>query len=576
MSGALRRRFFLCLGIGLLWWLAMGWAPAGASQPERVLRIGGDHNYPPYEFLNADGQPDGYNTELTRAIAEVMGIRVEIELGDWASMRKRLEKGEIDVLQGITHSAERARSFSFSPPHAIVHQSLFARQGLPLVTARRGSATPVTIADLGGKEVIVQRGSIMHDYLLQQDVGAKLILVDTHANSLRLLASGRHDYALVANLAGLYLGRELGLSNLVPVGQPISPLRYGYAVRKGNEELLAQFSEGLAILKNTGRQQAIYDKWLGPLIEKGRPWQKIGQAAAVVSTLLLLILSAIVVWNRTLSREVASRTRELELRQQQLIQADKMTSLGILVSGVAHEINNPSSLLLLNLPVLKEAYRDMEEILAEHYQEQGDFYLAGLSYSRMREEIPAMLDDMLAGSQRIKRIVEDLRDFARQKPADLSETVDLNAVVATAIRLVDSSIRSACHHFQVLYGEDLPPFRGNAQRIEQVVINLIVNACQALDSPDRHITLRTGYEPGDGLLRLDVQDQGCGIAPENLARLSDPFFTTKREQGGTGLGLSISTSIAQEHGGSLSFDSEPGQGTRARLSLPAQQGDLPS
>jgi len=391
---------------------------------------------------------------------------------------------------------------------------------------------------------------------------------------MRLLASGKHDYALVANLAGLYLGRELGLSNIVPVGQPINPLRYGYAVRKGNEELLAQFSEGLAILKNTGRQQAIYDKWLGPLIEKGRPWKKIGQTAAVVSTLLLLILSAIVIWNRTLSREVASRTRELELHQQQLIQADKMTSLGILVSGVAHEINNPSSLLLLNLPVLKEAYQDMEQILEEHYQEQGDFYLAGLEYSRMREELPAMLDDMLAGSQRIKRIVEDLRDFARQKPADLSEIVSLNTVVATAIRLTDSSIRSACHHFQVFYGEEMPPFRGNAQRIEQVVVNLIVNACQALDSPECHIAVRTAFDPDAGRLRLEVQDQGCGIPPENLARLSDPFFTTKREQGGTGLGLSISTTIVQEHGGRLRFASEPGKGTRAILSLPALQGDV--
>ena len=115
-----------------------------------------------YEVIT--GQPDGYNTELTRAIAEVMGIRVEIQLGDWDTMRKRLENGEIDVLQGITYSAERAKSFSFAPPHALVHQSLFARQSSTLVFARRARATPISFADLKGKEVIVQRGSIMSDY----------------------------------------------------------------------------------------------------------------------------------------------------------------------------------------------------------------------------------------------------------------------------------------------------------------------------------------------------------------------------------------------------------------------------
>ncbi len=563
-----------CLSLSLcLWWGLMLCAPALAARHDGVVRVGGDHNYPPYEFLNAEGQPDGYNTELTRAIADVMGIKVEIQLGDWDSMRKRLETGELDVLQGLSFSAGRRHHYDFSPPHALVHQSIFARRHGGQFMAHRGTPQVMALAQLAGKEVIVQRGGVMHDYLLAHDVGARLVLVDTHANALRLLASGQHDYALIANLPGLYLGRELALSNLVALGQPISPQRYGYAVNKGQAELLAQFSEGLAILKNTGRQQAIYDKWLGPLEGAGRSWKQLGLVAAVIATLLLLVTGCIVVWNRMLSREVASRTRELALRQQQLIQADKMTSLGILVSGVAHEINNPSSLLLLNLPLLKEAYQDIEEILEQHYQEQGDFYLAGLAYSRMRDELPAMLDDMLAGSQRIRRIVEDLRDFARQKPADLSEIVSLNAVLATAIRLTDNSIRSACHHFQVSYGEDLPPLRGNAQRIEQVIINLIVNACQSLDSPDRPISVRTGYEPKTGMLHLDVQDQGCGIAPENLARLSDPFFTTKREQGGTGLGLSISTTIVQEHGGHLRFASAPGKGTCATLSLPALQGD---
>lgn len=538
--------------------LRWGGAP-DASKRRRRSGSAATLNYPPYEFINDEGQPDGYNTELTRAIAEVMGIDVEIELGSWDQMRRNLELGRVDVLQGMIHSPDREQFYDFSPAHAIVNQSIFARKGAPRIDQ---------LSALKGKEVIVQKGGIMHDYLLQQDVGARLILTETHASALRQLASGKHDYALVANLPGLYLGRELELSNITPVGKPFGAQQYGYAVTKGRQELLAQFSEGLAILKNTGRQQAIYDKWLGPLEKSTLPWKEIGLAAGLASALLLLILGGIVVWNRMLTRQVSRRSEELKLQQQQLIQADRMTSLGILVAGVAHEINNPSSLLLLNLPVLQEVHEDLEEILENHYQSHGDFLLGGLSYSRMRQEIPAMLDDMLTGTQRIRRIVDDLRDFARQGPVNRVEAVDLNQVVATAIRLVDNTIRKATDHFEVNYGTGLPPFRGDPQRIEQVVINLIVNACQALTSREKGIRVVTSYRPEERSLQLAVIDEGCGIDTEHLPRLSDPFFTTKREQGGTGLGLSVSASIIKDHGGTLEYDSEPERGTRALLTLP--------
>ena len=139
------------------------------------------------------------------------------------------------------------------------------------------------------------------------------------------------------------------------------------------------------------------------------------------------------VWSRTLKKEVANRTRALEqevaerkrameelaVRQRQLIQADKMTSLGILVSGVAHEVNNPNGLILLNLPLLQKAFADAEPILERHFQEHGDFRLGWLNYSRMRMEIPQLFEETLGGARRIKRIVEDLKDFSRRDDSDV-------------------------------------------------------------------------------------------------------------------------------------------------------------
>jgi polar amino acid transport system substrate-binding protein len=532
-----------------------GAAWAGSEKP---IVIGGDKNFPPYEFLDKKGRPTGFNVELSRAIAEVMGMEVEFRLGNWADARKGLDDGSIDILQGITNSDARSKTLDFSPPHNIVHTSIFARLGTPPVT---------NLEALRGKEVIVQKGGSMHDFLLGHDYGAKLILVDTHAAALRLLASGKHDYAMVGNLPGLYLGRELGLSNIVPVGQ-VPGGYYGYAVKKGNLQVLSRFNEGLAILKNTGRYQKIYDRWLGVLEPQSLPFEKIVKYSAMVVVPLLLVLGSIVVWSRTLQKRVHEATAELQQRQQQLIQADKMASLGILVSGVAHEINNPTGLLLLNLPVLKKAYQAAEENLEERFQENGDFLIGGLRYSLLREETPRMFDEMQDGARRIKRIVDDLKDFARKDDSDLNESVDLNAVLHASVRLVENSIKKATQRFEIDCAKELPNCRGNAQRIEQVVVNLILNACQALPSHEKGIFVCTSRDEESGELRLSVRDEGVGIPKEHLKHLTDPFFTTKRDAGGTGLGLSVSAGIVKDHGGRLEFDSAPGSGTTVTMVLP--------
>jgi polar amino acid transport system substrate-binding protein len=527
---------------------------------ESTIVVGGDYNFPPYEFLDENRQPTGYNVEVTKAIAEIMGIKVNIVLGGWDDMREAFNRGEIDVLQGMTVTEERQKTITFSPPNVMVQQSIFARTGTAEVTS---------LKDLRGKDIIVQRQGSMHDYLLQNKFDVEIIAVTTHVDVLRLLSSGKHDYAIGANLPGLYLGKELGLSNLTVVGKPFIARGYTYAVLKGNEALLAQFSEGLAILKNTGRQQQIYYKWLGILeAEDKLPWRQLGVVAVILSFILLLITGVVSVWNHTLKRQVSKRTAELHDHQTQLIQADKMSSLGVLVSGVAHEINNPASLLLLNLPLLKDAWRDAQGIL-DHYAEQHpDLQIAGLDYARIKDELPLVIDDMSDGAHRIKRIVEDLKDFARHDTQKYDDLTHLNLVVQAAIRLVENSIRKTTDHFSVDYADDLPLIYANAQRIEQVIVNLLLNASHALASREDGIHVETKYDEANQQVVLVVKDDGCGVDEEDLTRLTDPFFTTKRERGGTGLGLSVSASIVKTHDGILEFSSKNKMGTVATLTLP--------
>jgi len=399
--------------------------PSADPAGKRAIVVGGDRAYPPYEFVDQNGQPAGFNVDLTRAIAEVMGMQVTFRFGDWADMRNGLADGTIDILQGISYSRERARSMDFSPPHTIVHHAVFARRdGRPVAA----------LEDLRGKKVIAFRGGIMHERLKRLGFEKDLILTPTPAEVMRLLASGQGDYAVLAMLPGMYMIREHHLSNLTPVAKAVVSEQYCYGVGKGNREILSRFNEGLAIVVKTGQYQAIYNKWLGvhdpPRLNKT---QAIRYGATILLP-LLAILAATALWSRTLHKRVEARTAELareviernkaleELRRHQdrLIQADKMASLGTLVSGVAHEINNPNGLILLDIPVLKRVHADALEIFADRYRQEGDFMLGGgplLRDARGDPPHPGRVARLRPAHKKDRQRPQGLRPPRRLRPA---------------------------------------------------------------------------------------------------------------------------------------------------------------
>ncbi|MDG4476260.1 two-component system sensor histidine kinase NtrB [Thiovibrio frasassiensis] len=283
-------------------------------------------------------------------------------------------------------------------------------------------------------------------------------------------------------------------------------------------------------------------------------------------------------WNSIwIIRDITERRRaedETKLQQQQLVQADKMISLGVLISGVAHEINNPNSIAMLNTSMLFKAWESAKPILDEYYQENGDFLIAGLQYSEMCEQIPRLFLELEESARRIKNIVHDLKDYARQDTTRHMEPVEINTIAKAAIRLNHNKIKNATRNFSTELAPDLPPIRGNRQRLEQVLINLIQNSCEALTSPEGAITITSHYNANSDEVEVCVHDEGTGIPPQIINQITDPFFTTKRSYGGTGLGLSVSAGIIKEHQGRLSFSSSPAAGTTATLSFPAWREEM--
>jgi signal transduction histidine kinase len=259
--------------------------------------------------------------------------------------------------------------------------------------------------------------------------------------------------------------------------------------------------------------------------------------------------------------------------EQQLQQADKLASLGQLVSGIGHEINNPNQFIRGNIKILKQSLEDLLPIVDEYVTAHPDLKVAKLNYDFWRKHIMTLVDDMDHGSQRIKGIVEGLRTFARKDEGLLVDTIDVNTVIETSARLIHNEVhKHADIHLDL--AEGLPAFTGNAQKIEQVFVNLLVNAGQAMRDDVRGlITVRTRAEESE--LCIDIEDNGIGMNDKTQRQIFDPFFTTKRAKGGTGLGLAIVYRILEEHGGRISVKSKQGSGTTFTIRIPARRAAQP-
>ncbi len=259
-------------------------------------------------------------------------------------------------------------------------------------------------------------------------------------------------------------------------------------------------------------------------------------------------------------------TRE-KAREQQLFHADKLSSLGLLVSGIVHEINNPNAYICGNIPIIKEAFKSIFPILDEHVRQTPGFQVARLDYSLFKENVTLMLDDMIQGCSRIQNILGSLKSFTRRPEGLLSERVDLNDVVNEGMRLVYNTMkRMAVIHTDLQEG--LPGVKGNRDKLIQAFVNLMINAWQAIKKEKGNIWVKTQFEPKDNCVCLSICDDGCGMGEFAKAQIFNPFFTTKKE--GTGLGLSIVAKIISEHNGKTDVESEVGKGSTFTIRLPVE------
>ena len=278
------------------------------------------------------------------------------------------------------------------------------------------------------------------------------------------------------------------------------------------------------------------------------------------------------------NEELKEVNAKLSAAQDKLMQSEKLASIGQLAAGVAHEINNPIGYIFSNFGTLEKYLSDLFQMLAAY--EEAESALSGtpaaarlgslreqIELDYLKEDIPTLMAESREGITRVRKIVQDLKDFSRVDARQEWEWADLHRGIDSTLNIVNNEIKYKAEVIRQ-YAE-IPEVHCLPSELNQVFMNLLVNAAHAITAERGTIQIRTGLQ--DEQVWVEVADNGCGIARENLTRIFDPFFTTKPVGKGTGLGLSLSYGIVKKHGGRIDVSSEVGQGTTFRVTLPRKR-----
>ena len=270
--------------------------------------------------------------------------------------------------------------------------------------------------------------------------------------------------------------------------------------------------------------------------------------------------------------DITDRRRAEEAKEHleaQLLHAQKMEALGTLVAGVAHEINNPVNKIIFDVPLLQRVWTDVMPVLEEQEKAEPARKYGGLTYDFLRENLPQLISDMELAANRVAKTVQNLKSFTKQSSITDKAALEINTAVQNALRLIGTTLRKSNITLELKLATKSPKIEGNLQSIEQIIMNIAINAIQAIDHNKGKIKILTSLQKRNGKALITIADNGSGVDPAIVGKLFDPFVTTHQTEGGTGLGLPITYNLVEAHGGEITFTSKEGIGTTFTVSFPA-------
>lgn len=526
----------------------------------RTLIVMGDHDFPPFEFLDEYGNPSGFNVEIFNSLARVMNLSYNLKLVPWREARDNLENGRIDIITGMYKTPERHKKADFTVPYFITSYVIYVRDGNPVKNYN----------DLTGREVLVQDGDLGHDFLVNNKVRCRIIVRKDWSETLSSLAGGEGDCAIVSFIQGEILRSKLGLKNIHATGDSLLQQSYCIAVKEGDSDLLAKLNEGLSILKSSGEYERIYEKWFGLYEEKSILSRRPVIFIIVLSVVLLIIIAGVNIWNISLHRKVKEKTDALNL------EIGKINDMKVLLEEALEESSRAEEAALLSRTEAEKASEAKSVFLAgvSHELRTPLNGIIGMSQlleaTLLTEEQKGLLEMLRLSADNLLRILTDLVDYTRIGSGKFRleiTAVDLDEFTGNIAPVMEMMAREKGLDFRIKRGAPGITLMTDRDRVSQIIFNLVNNSVKY--TKEGYVTLDVRY---DNDLIISVSDTGVGIPADKMKEIFTPFTQITGEgeakNRGLGLGLSIVRLIVKMMDGTIDVVSKPGIGSTFTVKIP--------
>lgn len=503
-----------------------------------VIRIAPGPDFAPFEWLTKDGVYHGMAADYVHLIEKRLGMRFEVVRGyKWPQIIDMAQQQKVDVLPAVGRTEQREKYL------------LFTRNYISVPGVLVSSHNHESIENLSGRKVAVVRDYMWDDLISNAGLDIQIERVDGLKFGLELTALGSVD-AMVTDLASAtHMIQQTNINNLHIVSnatRKLGNMELSMGVRSDWPELrsildktLESFTEAEII--------AIRSNWIK--FNKPAFWrdQNFWYSMLAALGIVLTLFSGFIIWNHMLRKEVEARTSELQTAQKKLMQAEKMESIGRLAAGVAHEVKNPLTIIQMGIDYLSQEIPEDEVSIG-------------------------VIKDIDDAVRRADAVIYGLLDFSRDKKLELKPG-SINDVITSALHLVDHELRLRNISCQSFLAERMPTIPLDNNKLQQVFINLIMNATHAMEhNGELRITTEVRklgkvvdlacdseglFRPGETVIWVEVADTGPGISAQDKAKIFELFYTTEALGEGTGLGLSVSRNIINLHNGTIDINNRP-------------------